>query len=171
VLDDLETVELLHERIVVVLPQHHPLTRRKRIAARNLDDLPSVALECAHAPALHDVTETFFRHSGICRRVIMTADSVLGALQLVQEGHGFALLPESFEALLPYGVVVRTLDTDPEPTVSLEIAWKAGNTSRVVGEFVKLVRQCCADCDGAEQAARYRAALHQSGSGDSRLGL
>jgi hypothetical protein len=60
----------------------------------------------------------------------------------VQEGLGFALLPDSISALLPPGVTFRPLDCDPVPSVSLLVAWKAGNTSRLVRELVDLASRC-----------------------------
>jgi hypothetical protein len=38
-------------------------------------------------------------------------------------------------------VVLKPLAYDPAPTVSIVIAWKAGNASPVVRAFVDLVRQ------------------------------
>ena len=67
---------------------------------------------------------------------------MLGHLKLVQEGLGFALLPDSISALLPPGVTFRPLDCEPVPTVSLLVAWKAGNASRLVRELVDLARRC-----------------------------
>jgi hypothetical protein len=55
---------------------------------------------------------------------------------------GFALLPDSISALLPPGVTFRPLDCDPVPTVSLLVAWKAGNASRLVRELVELASRC-----------------------------
>ena len=82
-----------------------------------------------------------------CRR----ADNVLGHLQLVQEGLGFALLPDSVGSLLPPGVVLKPLAWDPTPMVSIAVAWKSGNTSPLVRGFVDLVRQ-----SSGSHAARRR---------------
>ena len=68
--------------------------------------------------------------------------NVLGHLKLVQDGPGFALLPDSTCALLPPGVTFRPLDCDPVPTVSVLVAWKAGNGSKLVREFVELAQRC-----------------------------
>jgi hypothetical protein len=55
---------------------------------------------------------------------------------------GFALLPDSINGLLPPGVTSRPLACTPVPTVSVHIAWKSGNTSRLVKDFVGLARRC-----------------------------
>ena len=49
--------------------------------------------------------------------------------------------PDSVGALLPPGVVLKPLAYDPLPTISIVLAWKAGNASPLVRAFVDLVRQ------------------------------
>ena len=137
----LELVELLREDIVIVLPSHHVLARRKKIPVKSLDDLPCITMERSMSPALHDATATLYREARIRMHAVSNADNVLGHLKLVQEGVGFALLPDSMKALLPPGVTFRPLNCDPVPTVSIVLAFKRGNPSRLVREFVSLVRR------------------------------
>jgi LysR family transcriptional regulator, hca operon transcriptional activator len=139
--DGLEVIELLREPIVVVLPAHHALTRRKRIPVQALHDLPCITMDRSLAPALHDAIASLYRQAHIRMHVVTRADNVLGHLQLVQEGLGFALLPDSVGSLLPRGVTLKPLAWDPTPMVSIAVAWKSGNTSPLVRGFVDLVRQ------------------------------
>lgn len=140
----LESVELLRENLVIVLPAHHPLARRKRIPVSSLDDLPCITLERSLSPALHDTAASLYRQAGIRMHAVSSADNVLGHLKMVQEGLGFALLPDSLGAVLPQGVTYRPLDCEPQPSVPVVVAWKSGNGSRLVREFVQLTRRCCA---------------------------
>ena len=98
-------------------------------------------MERALAPALHDAIAALYRQAHIRMQAVSSADNVLGHLKLVQEGLGFALLPDSVGALLPPGVVVKPLAYEPLPTVSIVIAWKTGNASPLVRAFVDLVGQ------------------------------
>jgi DNA-binding transcriptional LysR family regulator len=139
--EGLEVIDLVREQIVVVLPAHHALARRKRIPVHLLHDLPCITMERALAPALYDAIASLYRQARIRMQAVSSADNVLGHLQLVQEGFGFALLPDSVGALLPPGVVLKPLAYEPVPTVSIVIAWKAGNPSPLVRTFVDLVRQ------------------------------
>ena len=142
----LEVIELLRERIVLVLPSHHALARRKKIPVKRLHDLPCITMERSMAPALHDATATLYREARIRMHAVSSADNVLGHLQLVQEGLGFALLPESVNAVLPPGVTFRPLDCDPPvPTVAIVLAYRHDNPARPLREFVKLARRCFAD--------------------------
>jgi DNA-binding transcriptional LysR family regulator len=141
---ELEVIELLREQIIIVLPSHHALARRKKIPVKSLHDLPCITIERSMSPALHDAAAMLYREARIRMHAVSSADNVLGHLQLVQEGLGFALLPDSMNALLPPGVTFRPLDCDPVPTVSIFLAFRRGNASRLVREFVSLVRQCFA---------------------------
>jgi DNA-binding transcriptional LysR family regulator len=142
---EIEVLEVLSEKIVVMLPVHHPLARRKRIPVKSLHDLPCITMERALSPALYDAISALYRRARIRMRAVSAADNVLGHLRLVQEGMGYALLPDSMGALLPPGVVVRPLDSTPPPSVSVLLAWKAGNTSPMVRAFADLVLQSCGD--------------------------
>jgi len=139
--EGLEIRELLREKIVVMLPAHHPLARRKRIPVALLNDLPCITMDRSLSPALYDAIAALYRQARIRMHAVSTADNVLGHLRLVQEGLGFALLSDSMGALLPPGVVQKPLECDPAPTVSIVVAWKSGNTSPLVRAFVELVRQ------------------------------
>ena len=109
------------------------------------------------APALHDAIALLYRQAHIRMHAVSRADNVLGHLQLVQEGLGFALLPDSVGSLLPPGVVLKPLACDPTPMVSIVVAWKSGNTSPLVRAFVDLVRQSSGTPrDGPQPAARRR---------------
>ncbi|HET7131467.1 MAG TPA: LysR substrate-binding domain-containing protein [Gammaproteobacteria bacterium] len=150
----LESVELLRERIVLVLPSHHPLARRKRIPVESLDDLPCITIERSLSPALHDAAAALYRDAKIRMHAVSSADHVLGHLQLVQEGLGFALLPDSVGMLLPPGVTSRPLDSDAAPTVSVLAAWKTGNDSRLLREFVDLARRASSAHKDAPRLSR-----------------
>jgi len=143
--DGLEGFELLRESLVIVLPSHHPLARRKRIPVKSLDDLPCITMQRSLSPPLHDAAATLYREAQIRMHAVSSADNVLGHLQLVQEGLGFALLPDSIGAILPPGVTFRPLDCEPVPTVSVCVAWKSGNHSRLLREFVEIARRSIGD--------------------------
>ena len=110
-----------------------------------LNDLPCITMERSLSPGLYDAIASLYRQARIRMHAVSSADNVLGHLRLVQEGLGFALLPDSMGALLPPGVVLKPLECHPVPTVSIVVAWKTGSTSPLVRAFVDLVRKCCGD--------------------------
>ena len=61
--DGLDGVELLREQLVIVLPSHHALARRKVIPVKSLDDLPCITMERRLSPALHDAAANLYREA------------------------------------------------------------------------------------------------------------
>ena len=156
--DAIDAIEVVRESIVAVLPAHHQLARRKQIPVALLNDLPCITMERSLAPALHDAIALLYRQAHIRMHAVSRADNVLGHLQLVQEGLGYALLPESVGSLLPPGVVLKPLASEPVPMVSIVLAWKRGNTSPLVRAFVDLVRRNCGTPDMARPRTGRRRA-------------
>ena len=153
---ELQSRELLREQIVMMLPAHHPLARRKRVPVELLNDLPCITMDPSLAPGLYDAIASLYRQAHIRMHAVSSADNVLGHLRLVQEGLGFALLPDSMGALLPQGVVMKPLEYNPVPTVSIVVAWKSGNTSPLVRSFIDLVRKCCSNSKDVRRLTKQR---------------
>jgi LysR family hca operon transcriptional activator len=140
---DLEITELLQEPLVVVLPAHHQLARRRRIAFGLLDNLPYVSVTQSRAPALYDVIARCCQQGQIRLQTVTESDNLLGHLNLVQAGLGIALLPDYVSALLPPGVVVRPLDGAPDASVSIFMAAQRDSSMPSVSAVTKLIEECC----------------------------
>ena len=71
--DQLQSRELLREQIVMMLPAHHPLARRKRVPVELLNDLPCITMERSLSPGLYDAIASLYRQARIrsvdCRRM------------------------------------------------------------------------------------------------------
>ena len=108
-LDDphLTVEDILWEKLVAGLPRS-TLTRKKAVSIRQLNQLPfimvseTVRRNCTTRPRLCE-------RSGLHPRVVQQADNILGNLNMIRAGIGFALLPDYAASILPKGVVVRTL--------------------------------------------------------------
>ena len=74
------------------------------------------------SPELHDAVQTFCERSGLHPRVVQQADNVLGNLNMIRAGIGFALFPDYATSILPQGSRRETAGMDPAPVVSLVVA-------------------------------------------------
>jgi DNA-binding transcriptional LysR family regulator len=139
--EGLEIRELRRERIVVMLPAHHALARRKRIPVKLLHDLPCITMDRSLAPALYDAIASLYRQRAFMHAV-SSADNVLGHLRLVQEGtrvRAAVGLDGSPAAAGRRREATRVRSgADRVDCRRLEI-WKYVATGRA---FVDLVRQC-----------------------------
>ena len=74
--------------------------------------------------------------------MVQQADNVLGNLNMIRAGMGFALLPDYAASILPKGVVIKPLAWTSAPVVSLVVAHRKGKPTAAMLAFKKLLREC-----------------------------
>jgi LysR family hca operon transcriptional activator len=132
---------ILSEKLVVGLPARHALARKKTLSIRQLNELPFIMVSRDGSPELHDAVGAFCERSGLHPRVVQQADNILGNLNMIRAGIGFALLPDYAASILPKGVVVRMLAWNPTPVVSLVVAHRKGRPKGEILALMKLLRE------------------------------
>src|SRR5580700_4005610 len=143
-LDDprLEVEDILWEKLVAGLPACHALARLKTVTIRQLNNVPFIMVSRKGSPELHDAVQTFCERWGLQPRVVQQADNVLGNLNMIRAGMGFALLPDYAASILPKGVVIKPLAWTSAPVVSLVVAHRRGKQTAPMLAFKKLLREC-----------------------------
>lgn len=119
--------ELHSEGQVALLPAGHPLTRRKRLDAADLEALPGLPL-----PRWPEPDGSFPEGDGPAVR------DYVQLLQLISLGRACAIVPESSPRLGASLAVVPVRDAEPVVTV---IAWPPHSRSRALAEFVASSRR------------------------------
>ena len=137
----LEVEDILWEKLVAGLPADHPLARKKQVTIRQLNAVPFIMVSREGSPELHDAVKTFCERSGLHPRIVQQADNILGNLNMIRAGMGFALLPDYATSILPKGVVIKPLAWTSEPVVSLVVAHRKGKPTAEMLAFKKLLRE------------------------------
>jgi len=122
--DDLRWEPLLSEPILLALPRHHPLARRKRVAQDALASEPIILLEDGHC--LRDQSLSICEAAGLSHRRDVQAAGLETLRQMVMAGVGIALVPELATGE-PFGAgelaVYRRFER-PEPKRELVLVWR-----------------------------------------------
>jgi LysR family transcriptional regulator, hydrogen peroxide-inducible genes activator len=121
--DELETMALGEDHIVVALPKAHPLTRFKRIDEQQLAGAELLLMEDGHCLRSHALAAC--RLSGPDRNEVFQGTSLRTLLQMAAGGIGITLMPEMAvpsEIGAASGLVTRLLDGNPSRTIAL--AWR-----------------------------------------------
>jgi DNA-binding transcriptional LysR family regulator len=100
---------LWRERFVLALPEGHALARRKRVALDALAEEPFILFPRHVAPSLHDTVTSLCIDAGFSPHIIHEASSWPSVISLVKAGLGITIAPDSARAVLPGGVVFKTL--------------------------------------------------------------
>lgn len=131
----------IRQKIAVVLPSPHPLTRHRKIALTELADMPMVLPSERNSPRYLSAIKAIIEQAGVQFNSTIEFDNVLSALHAVRLGLGFCLLPEDQQGILPGSIVTRPLDIDPQPTVDLLIAYRHDYRNLALVYLLRTVRE------------------------------
>ncbi|MDJ1371212.1 LysR family transcriptional regulator [Gulosibacter molinativorax] len=128
---------VLEERLVVVLPVEHPLSRFETVKVEQLEGEPLVLFAHELMPGyVTRITEVLEANGAMPRVVqrIVHQETVLG---LVAAGVGLSVLPESVARISMPGVAVRPLAGDPISRLQLAAPGTLAPAARAFAECVR----------------------------------
>lgn len=137
----LKVVSILKERLVVAMPESHPLAVSSQLSIRALSREPFIIRPHRLGGGLYSKIMQFFQQSGFNPTVVQEAMQLQTMISLVAGEVGVALVPASLQNLQRAGVVYRCLQ-ELTPEVEIAIAWRQHDDgSPVLQKFVNAVRE------------------------------
>ena len=125
---------------LVALPPGHPLAKQRRLRLSELANEKFISIRRT-AAAYHSRFVSHCRSAGFTPEIAPEeADGALSLLGLVSAGFGVALVPETFQQILPVAVEFRPLRPSI-PTFDFHIAWRRDNQSSVLHAFLEMLRE------------------------------
>ncbi len=119
----LDSVRLFSDRIVLALPRHHRLAKRRAVSARELHDEPFIWIPRSALPEAFRDSAAELAERGLTFNVVIEARSTATRIALVAAGMGLTFILESTRALLPASVVSRPI-SEVALTVDSVLAWR-----------------------------------------------
>ena len=135
----LATESILKESLWIAMPKNHPLTKFKRLPITALADQRFILFPRRVTPGLHDLIASMCRAEGFNLNVVHEADSIQGALTLVNAELGIAFSNPAMQRLWPE-LVFRPLQNS-EFQVEHAIAYRRDAQSPVLDSFLRTLRQ------------------------------
>lgn len=132
---ELESIFLEQDRLLVILPEGHPLTALEKIPVSALCDEPFLLLEKGGKA---DVSEIFER-SGVSPKVHFTTWDDYAIMAMVESGLGVSILPELILKRIPYRVVSRELEIPAYRNIGLAFKGRK-DASPVVRRFMEYLQ-------------------------------
>lgn len=137
---DLVAHTVREDRMAVMLPESHPLARRRRIPIRALAREPLILFPAMPRPSWADTVVAACRESGFEPLVAQDAMESATVVSFVAAGVGIALVPEGLKVLARPGVAFR-LAAPPAPVTHLAAVHRPGDLAPAVARLMELVRE------------------------------
>jgi DNA-binding transcriptional LysR family regulator len=138
--DQIESMLLLRERVVVALPKGHPAARERVVGLKDLQGelliMPSKDL----LPSVHQMIAAAFLKNHVPLDRYQMAEHFQTGVNLTKARAGYIFLPSSAKDFVPDGVVIRTpgFSIGPLDTFAL---WSHGNIDPLVQRVLSLLKE------------------------------
>jgi len=119
--EEFETVFLEEDKLLVVLPENHPLAECDKFPVKALCDYPFMLLEKG---AKAEISEIFERNN-ITPNVHFTTWDDYAVMSMVEGGLGIAILPQLILRRIPYKIVAKELDVPAYRKIGIAYREKA----------------------------------------------
>ena len=137
---DLELISIMTEKIVLALPEDHPLTSFTQVPIEKLSDQPFILFPRQEGPHLYSRILSICQQAGFSPKVVQEVTPQPTMIGLVAAGIGVSFVSSSLQNLNRSGVVYRELDI-PTPELELAAAWKREQVSPVLQKFLQIVKE------------------------------
>lgn len=131
---------LREDPLVAVLPAASPLSRKKTVSIKELEDMPFVMYPQNVGTGIHPQIFRLCRDAGFVPRIGQLAGEASTIVGLVAAGCGVSVLPSSFDRMRMDGVCYRPL-ADKGATTTLLLARRKGEEAPLVEAFIRLARE------------------------------
>jgi DNA-binding transcriptional LysR family regulator len=126
---------LHEERLLLVLPVHHPLVEREEIALADVVDEPFVMCQRPEGAPLQHVIMRRCDEAGFHPRVVQEVGGKTLMMELVAAGMGLTLAPESSSYSTRPGLVYRRV-VDPITPITMAAIWRRENVNPLRRIFI-----------------------------------
>jgi DNA-binding transcriptional LysR family regulator len=136
-------------KVLVALPESHPLAKKEKVRILDLRSLFFVAMSEEKHPGSRDWLSQICESAGFTPKILQDVEVETGLMTFVAEGLGVTLAREQMKNLPHPGVVFRPLTT--RATADYWIAWHSDNNSKALMAYIEIVKKHA-------QASDYREA-------------
>ena len=130
-----ETIFLQEDKLLVVLPENHPLADKDKFPIKALCNNPFMLLEKGEKS---EISEIFERHN-ITPNVRFTTWDDYAVMSMVEGGLGIAILPELILRRIPYQILSKELDVPACRKIGIALRSKE-RSSLAVKKFLEYIK-------------------------------
>lgn len=130
--EEFETIFLEEDKLLVVLPENHPLAECDKFPVKALCDYPFMLLEKGAKAEISEI----FEINNITPNVHFTTWDDYAVMSMVEGGLGIAILPQLILRRIPYKIVAKELDVPAYRKIGIALRDKK-RASLAVKKFIE----------------------------------
>jgi DNA-binding transcriptional LysR family regulator len=135
---EIAAVTWKRERLLLALPERHPLARSKSVPLATLESESWVMISRNAAPAFRRQFDDLCARADFRPRVVQESDRVAAVLTMVAADQGISLLPESVSRLIGAGAALRPI-LGEKPMLEHTFIYRTRNANSALADFVRLM--------------------------------
>jgi DNA-binding transcriptional LysR family regulator len=138
--EQIETMLLIRERIVVALPKGHKAARKRAVGLRDLESELLIIPSKDMLPSLHQLIVNAFVQNHVPLNRYQMVEHFQTAMALTKARTGCAFLPSSAKDFVPEGVVLRPPSFSIAPLETFAL-WSGGTVDPLIHRVLNLLRK------------------------------
>ena len=137
---EFEFISIMTEKMVLALPEDHPLTTFTKVPISKLSNQSFILFPRHEGLSLYNRILLMCQQAGFAPKIVQEVTPQPTMIGLVAAGIGVSLVSESLQNINRPGVVYRKLDVKT-PELELVAAWKKEKVSPVLPKFLQVVTE------------------------------
>ena len=129
---EMETHFLEQDKLMVILPENHPMADYEKFLVKSLCDYPFILLEKGAKAEISAI----FERSGIVPNVRFTTWDDYAVMSMVESGLGISILPQLILRRIPYKIIAKELDIPAYRSIAFALRGEK-TASLAVKKFMK----------------------------------
>jgi DNA-binding transcriptional LysR family regulator len=138
--EQIESMRLIRERIVVALPKGHKAARKRAVGLMDLEGELFIIPSKDMAPSLHQMIVTAFLQNHVPLNKYQMVEHFHTAMSLTKARMGVAFLPSSAKDFVPEGVVLRPPSFSIAPLDTFAL-WPTGNPDPLIRRVLSILKE------------------------------
>lgn len=138
--EEIESLQVFQEPLVLIIPKDSPMTAAKQVSIKSFNQQNFVISDEASSPQLYKIIQNFLEKEKVSPNIVQYSTNILLNVNLVGMGVGWSLVPMYVTPLLGDKVVVKTT-IEPLPMIGLYVSYRKNQKNEAIDLILKILKE------------------------------